>query len=114
MKFKKLNLPLLCRHKVAISDLSADYLYEDVYLRSWDLARAIADTKPAPGARVALLCGGGLSHVVGVWACWLAGHAAVPLCPGGGEARLEHLVMDSAAELVIATADQVRASHWSL
>ena len=46
MKFKKLNLPLLCRHKVAISDLSADYLYEDVYLRSWDLARAIAEVLP--------------------------------------------------------------------
>jgi len=46
---RKLQFPAfanveLHRHKVAISDLSADYLYEDVYLRSWDLARAIADT----------------------------------------------------------------------
>ena len=31
------------RHKVAISDVHGEYLYEDLYLRSWDLAQGIRD-----------------------------------------------------------------------
>ena len=92
--------------------MNGDYLYEDLYLRSWDLATGIRDLlgHDVTSARVCLFCPGSMSHVMGVWATWMAGHVAVPLCPSSDQARLEHVIMDTKADLVITTVDQVNAA----
>lgn len=101
------------RHKIAISDANGDYLYEDLYLRSWELAQGIKDLigNDVTSARVCLFCPGTLSHVMGVWATWMAGHVAAPLCPSSDQARVEHVIMDTKADLVITTVDQVSRIH---
>jgi len=93
------------RARVAVSDVNGDFTYEDVYLRSWDLAKGILGLlgSGGPGQRVAFLCTPGLTHVLATWACWLAGHIAVPLCPSSTLARLQHQVVDSTCTLVITT-----------
>jgi len=103
----------LYRQRIALSDVNGDYLYEDVYMRSWDLAKGIigllGDTTQTK--RICFLCPSGLTHVISTWACWLAGHVAVPLCPGSDQARLEHLVMEARCEMVITTKDLVSRVH---
>ena len=103
----------LFRQRIALSDVNGDYLYEDVYMRSWDLAKGIlgllGDTPHT--VRICFLCPSGLTHVISTWACWLAGHVAVPLCPTSEQARLEHLVMDARCEMVITTKDLVSRVH---
>ena len=128
--------------------MHGDYLYEDLYLRSWDLAQGIRDllgklsqqhtschttchsldlaldirnllnvhhntisgynnsisgvqaTRRPRRACVSsagklsqlsyklslscLLCSS-MSHVMGTWAAWMAGHVAVPLCPSSDQ-----------------------------
>ena len=98
------------RNKIAISDVNGDYLYEDVYMRSWDLAKGIIGLlgDNNQGKRICFLCPSGLTHVITSWACWMSGNVAVPLCPSSDKARLEHLVMDSACSVVVTTKDQVR------
>lgn len=46
---------------------------------------------------------------MGVWATWMTGHVAVPLCPSSDQARVEHVIMDTKADLVITTVDQAKA-----
>ena len=80
---------------MAVSDVCGDFTYEDVYLRSWDLAKGILGIlgqvrdqvhhhdKKEPqqenhlqggsGQRVAFLCPPGVTHVLATWACWLSG-----------------------------------------
>lgn len=101
------------RYKTAISDANGDYLYEDLYLRSWELAQGIKDLigHDLTSSRVCLFCPGSLSHVMGVWATWMTGHVAVPLCPSSDQARVEHVIMDTKADLVITTVDQVSRVH---
>lgn len=97
------------RSKVAISDINGDYLYEDVYMRSWDLAKGIAGLlgENSRGQRICFLCPHGLTHVITTWACWMSGHVAVPLCPSSSHSRLEHVIQDSGCAVVVATKDQV-------
>ena len=97
------------RNKIAISDVNGDYLYEDVYMRSWDLAKGIIGLlgDNCQGRRICFLCPSGLTHVITSWACWMSGNVAVPLCPTSDQARLEHLMMDSSCSVVVTTKDQV-------
>jgi len=101
------------RSKIAISDVNGDYLYEDVYMRSWDLAKGIIGLlgDSSQGQRICFLCPSGLTHVITSWACWMSGNVAVPLCPGSDQARLEHLMMDSSCSVVVTTKDQVERVH---
>jgi len=101
------------RNKIAISDVNGDYLYEDVYMRSWDLAKGIIGLlgDGSQGNRICFLCPSGLTHVITSWACWMSGNVAVPLCPGSDQARLEHLMMDSSCSVVVTTKDQVERVH---
>ena len=93
------------RNKIAISDVNGDYLYEDVYMRSWDLAKGILGLlgEQNSGRRICFLCPSGLTHVITSWACWMSGNVAVPLCPSSDQARLEHLVQDSGCEVLVTT-----------
>jgi len=101
------------RNKIAISDVNGDYLYEDVYMRSWDLAKGIIGLlgDNCQGRRICFLCPSGLTHVITSWACWMSGNVAVPLCPTSDQARLEHLMMDSSCSVVVTTKDQVERVH---
>jgi len=101
------------RNKIAISDVNGDYLYEDVYMRSWDLAKGIIGLlgDNNQGRRICFLCPSGLTHVITSWACWMSGNVAVPLCPSSDQARLEHLMLDSACSVVVTTKDQVERVH---
>lgn len=101
------------RQKIALSDVNGDYLYEDVYMRSWDLAKGIIGLMgdSSQTRHICFLCPSGLTHVISTWACWMAGHVAVPLCPTSDQARLEHLVMDAQCEVVITTKDLVSRVH---
>jgi len=101
------------RNKIAISDVNGDYLYEDVYMRSWDLAKGIIGLlgDSNQGHRICFLCPSGLTHVITSWACWMSGNVAVPLCPSSDQARLEHLMMDSSCSVVVTTKDQVERVH---
>merc|ERR1712142_1401778 len=101
------------RNKIAISDVNGDYLYEDVYMRSWDLAKGIIGLlgDNNQGKRICFLCPSGLTHVITSWACWMSGNVAVPLCPSSDQARLEHLMMDSSCSVVVTTKDQVERVH---
>lgn len=101
------------RNKIAISDGNGDYLYEDVYMRSWDLAKGIIGLlgDNNQGQRICFLCPTGLTHVITSWACWMSGNVAVPLCPSSDHARLEHLMMDSTCSVVVTTKDQVERVH---
>jgi len=103
----------LFRNKIAVSDGNGDYLYEDVYQRSWDLAKGILDLlgDSSPNRRVCLLCPPDLTHVLATWSCWMSGHVAVPLCPSSHQDRLEHVIMESQSDLVITTVDQVNRIH---
>jgi len=93
------------RAKVAVSDVCGDFTYEDVYLRSWDLAKGILGIlgQGGSGQRVAFLCPPGVTHVLATWACWLSGQVAVPLCPSSPLQRLHHQVADSTCSLVVTT-----------
>ena len=93
--------------------MNGDYLYEDVYMRSWDLAKGIIGLMgdSSQTKRICFLCPSGLTHVISTWACWMAGHVAVPLCPSSDQARLEHLLMDAQCEMVITTKDLVNRVH---
>lgn len=101
------------RHKVALSNIHGDYLYEDVYMRSWDLAKGIVDLlgQDSPNKRICLLCPEDVTHVIAMWSCWLTGHTAVPLCPSRSQQRLEHIILDSKCDLVIVTAEHVNKVH---
>eukprot|EP00092_Neocalanus_flemingeri_P022261 GFUD01024140.1.p1 GENE.GFUD01024140.1~~GFUD01024140.1.p1 ORF type:complete len:636 (+),score=166.22 GFUD01024140.1:685-2592(+) len=101
------------RNKIAISDVNGDYLYEDVYMRSWDLAKGIIGLlgDENQGRRICFLCPNGLTHVMTSWACWMSGNVAVPLCPSSDQARLEHLMLDSSCSVVVTTKDQVERVH---
>jgi len=101
------------RDKIAISDVNGDYLYEDVYMRSWDLAKGIIGLlgENNQNRRICFLCPNGLTHVITSWACWMSGNVAVPLCISSDQARLEHLVMDSGCSVVVTTKDQVERVH---
>jgi len=103
----------LFRNKIAVSDGNGDYLYEDVYLRSWDLAKGIIDLfgDSSPSRRICLLCPPDLTHVIATWSCWMSGHVAVPLCSSSHQDRLEHILMESKSDLVITTVDQVNRVH---
>lgn len=101
------------RQRIALSDVNGDYLYEDLYMRSWDLAKGIIGLlgDNTQTRRICFLCPSGLTHVISTWACWMSGHVAVPLCPASDQARLEHLVMDAHCEMVITTKDLVSRVH---
>ena len=103
---------IFLRNKVAMSTSVGDYLYEDVYMRSWDLAKGINDMLgEGPRKRICLLCPGDVTHVISMWSCWMTGHVAVPLCPSRSQERLETIIQDSNCDLVIATADQINRVH---
>jgi len=102
------------RQKIAITDQTGDYLYEDIYMRSWDLAKGLLGLLKARDDseqdKVCVMCDSGLSHVITTWACWMIGYVVVPLPSNPTNAntlnKLEHIIRDSGAKVVIASPGQ--------
>jgi long-subunit acyl-CoA synthetase (AMP-forming) len=65
--------------------------WRDLDCWSGRLAARLAD-RLAPGARLAILCGNGLPHLLAELAAWRLGAVAVPIFAGYGEARLRELL----------------------
>lgn len=101
------------RHKVAVSDQYGDYLYEDVYRRSWDLAKGILGLQGEnnQNQRVCFLCPNGITHVITSWACWMSGNTAVPLCTQLNQDKLKYVIQDSDCNVVVASKDQADKVH---
>jgi len=101
------------RHKVAVSDQHGDYLFEDVYRRSWDLAKGILGLQGEnnQNQRICFLCPNGITHVITSWACWMSGNTAVPLCTQHNQDKLKYVIQDSNCNVVVASKDQVDKVH---
>eukprot|EP00088_Acartia_fossae_P070566 TRINITY_DN9498_c0_g1_i11.p1 TRINITY_DN9498_c0_g1~~TRINITY_DN9498_c0_g1_i11.p1 ORF type:complete len:633 (-),score=106.41 TRINITY_DN9498_c0_g1_i11:763-2661(-) len=105
------------RDKVSIVDQGGEYLYEDIYMRSWDLAKGLMGLlgDNFTGHRICVLCDTGLSHVITTWSCWMLGNTVVPLPASLNtqqtnsaqyQQKLEHIIRDSGATIVITTKSQ--------
>lgn len=96
------------RNRIAITDQGGDYLYEDLYLRSWDLAKGLIGLlgNDWTNKKICVLCDTGLSHVITTWACWMTGNIVVPLPGNVTKDKLAFLIRDSGAPIVITTRSQ--------
>lgn len=104
------NMPIFTsiepyRNRVAILEQGSEYLYEDIYMRSWDLAKGLLGLNETTwtNQKICIVSGTGLAHVVMTWACWMAGNTAVPLPPSASTDRLAFLIRDSGATVLLAT-----------
>jgi len=97
------------RDRVSIVDQGGEYLYEDIYMRSWDLAKGLMGLLGDnwTNSKICVLCDSGLSHVITTWACWMLGNVVVPLPTNSTHQKLEHIIRDSGASIVITTKSQV-------
>eukprot|EP00095_Tigriopus_kingsejongensis_P004129 maker-scaffold122_size333723-snap-gene-2.40 protein:Tk04129 transcript:maker-scaffold122_size333723-snap-gene-2.40-mRNA-1 annotation:"hypothetical protein DAPPUDRAFT_304782" len=110
----QLHLPVYAqaqnfKARTAVCDNDGHFLYEDIYRRSVDLARGIADILPTskPHQKVAILCPNGASHVITQWACWMGGHIAVPLNKTQTADEMAFVLRDADCSLVISAQSQV-------
>jgi len=96
------------REKIAITHQDKDYLYEDLYMGSWELAKGILGMLDSDqmNQKICILCDTGLSHIITTWACWMTGNTAVPLPVGESKQKLELLIRDSGASILISTKSQ--------
>jgi acyl-CoA synthetase (AMP-forming)/AMP-acid ligase II len=107
------NLPVFhgleqFRGKVAISTQGAEYLYEDLYMRSWDLAKGLMGIlgDDWTNQKICVLSETGLSHLIITWACWMTGNVVIPLPVHASPERMEFLIHDSGAAVVLTSKDQ--------
>ena len=49
----------------------------------------------------------GISHVITTWACWMTGNVVIPLPVNASKERLEFLIRDSGAKIVLTSQLQV-------
>jgi amino acid adenylation domain-containing protein len=86
----------------------SDWLtYEALDRRSDALAQAIQRRAPAGAGPVAVLLGDHVSSIISILATWKAGRLCVPVDPGYPPARIEMLLKDSEATLVVAAGEAV-------
>lgn len=97
------------RDRVSIVEQGGEYLYEDIYMRSWDLAKGLMGLLGDnwTNNKICLLCDSGLSHIITAWSCWMLGNIVVPLPMNSTQEKLEHIIRDSGANIVITTKSQV-------
>jgi amino acid adenylation domain-containing protein/non-ribosomal peptide synthase protein (TIGR01720 family) len=79
--------------------------YGELEIQANRLARALRRRGAGPGARVAILLEHGTGAVTAVLGVLKAGAAYVPLDPGHPPARIEHVLADSGACLVVTAAN---------
>jgi malonyl-CoA/methylmalonyl-CoA synthetase len=87
--------------RVAIVDPAGEWTYATIDDDAVHLAGALPVER---GDRAAILCSPGHDIVTALLACWHAGAVAVPLHPPNPDAELDHVIADSGAAVVIASA----------
>lgn len=93
--------------EVAIESPGASLTYEELHRRANQLARRLSERGVGRGERVGLMMDRSADMVVAVLAIWKAGAAYVPLDPSYPAARIEFLVQDSGARLVVSQSSLV-------
>jgi len=83
-------------------------MYEDLYMRSWELAKALIGLlgNEWTGQKICVHCDTSLSSIITTWGAWMLGNTVVPLPVNLSPERLEFLVRDSGASLVITNKSQ--------
>lgn len=103
--------------KVAVISQHGRYTYKDLFAYSSKLADEITSLLtnndvtgeqnksifPLQGKSVAFLCENDVSYIVSLWAVWMLGGVAVPLCKSHPISELEYFVSDSQATLMLST-----------
>src|SRR6185436_4720674 len=87
---------------VAVAGIGEELTYRDLERRAAGLALRIVDRGVLPGDRVAILMRPSASRVAAVLAVLAAGAAYVPLDPASPPERLEHMLRDAGARLLLA------------
>lgn len=91
--------------RVAIKDTYGSHTYLDVLQKAVRLSNLINDTV-GPGKsqeRIGFLCPNDSTYIISQWACWAAGHIAVPLSPVHPPSLLGYYIKDCNAALLIAS-----------
>lgn len=92
----------LHRGRIAISDESGSYTYEQLLTISGQIASALlSGASDLEEQRVAFLVAPGLAWVAVQWGIWRAGGVAVPLPAGSAQPEIEYFLEDSYASIVI-------------
>jgi len=105
-------------NKVALTDNNGSHTYQEILVKSLILAKKIQHKIGVNKTqeRIVFLCPNNLSYVLAQWACWAAGHIAVPLSAIHPPALLSYYIQDSEAALAITCEDHTElmcsvASH---
>ena len=106
------------KDKLAFVSQHGKYAYNDILEYSLKLSNEIQnnvnnnmniETKhsalPLLGERIAFLCENDMSYLITLWAVWMNGAIAVPLCKSHPESELQYFVSDSQSCLILATDD---------
>ena len=92
----------LARDRVALREGRTEITFASLRAQTEALAATLVDRGLQPGDRVAILGNRSLQTVVGVLATLRAGGAYVPIDPSVPQARLDHLLHDSGARVLLA------------
>jgi len=105
-----INLARTHGSSVAIRTDSAEHTYEELLLRSEQVALHLLDDDgdDLREARVAYLIPAGFDYIVAQWGIWSAGGIAVPLSLSATESELEYTLTDSQAGYVVVTRELAR------
>ncbi|XP_056382019.1 malonate--CoA ligase ACSF3, mitochondrial isoform X2 [Hyla sarda] len=95
--------------RTALVDQHGHHSYQDLYLRSIALSKAITrllgnPRNDVPPKRVSFICPNDASYVVCQWAAWMSGAIAVPLFRNHPSVELEYILKDSQSALVVSEA----------
>ena len=90
----------------AIIDIEGSHSYEQLLLRSQNIAANLLDGRAdLKEMRVAFLAPPGFEFVCVQWGIWLAGGIAVPLCVSHPLPEWEYTIADSQADIVVVHSD---------
>lgn len=90
-------------NKVALADSYGSHTYQEILGKSLILAKKIQQKIGVNKTqeRIVFLCPNNITYVLAQWACWAAGHIAVPLSAIHPPALLSYYIQDSEASLAI-------------
>lgn len=92
-------------HVAVISD-SSRLTYDEVLARSSQIAAfLLRDVTDLHEARIAFMVRPGKEYVATLWGIWRAGGIAVPLCLSHPAPALEHVIQDTRAAVILASAE---------
>ena len=89
---------------LAIVDPAGEHSFADLDRASRSVAASLSETlSRSRGSRVALLVAPGFEYVATLWGIWRAGATAIPLCLSHPQPEIHYSLMDSEAEVAVAS-----------